>query len=325
MPMVGSSRVTLGPDTGTYSNESWTFGYDGLNRLTSAVLPQGESLGYTYDANGNRKLETRMSAATNYGYAIGSNRLQSLSGATAKSFTYDATGNLTDNGTATFVYDGRGRLTQSGGGYSYLINGLGQRVAKTGPGVVTGANYYAYDEQGHLIGEYDATGAARQELIYLGDTPIASVRSKASGGFDIFAIYTDHLDTPRLVTNQANQNVWEWKIDTFGAGAANENPSGLGAFSFNLRFPGQYYDAETGRTTTTSAITIRLSGDTMQSDPIGLAGGINTYAYVMADNSIDRIGPICAMGLDMDPSAHAVQGGKQVSLCLTTRSGLRSK
>ena len=68
----------------------------------------------------------------------------------------------------------------------------------------------------------------------------------AYSGTDIYPIYSDHLDTPRLITNQANQKVWEWKTDTFGGQALNEDPSGLGVFNFNLRFPGQYYDAETG-------------------------------------------------------------------------------
>ena len=86
----------------------------------------------------------------------------------------------------------------------------------------------------------------RQELVYLADTPVASMRPAAGGGVDIYPIYSDHLNTPRLITNAANRTVWEWPLDTFGAGAANENPSGLGVFSFNLRFPGQYYDAETG-------------------------------------------------------------------------------
>jgi RHS repeat-associated protein len=72
------------------------------------------------------------------------------------------------------------------------------------------------------------------------------MRPSAGGGVDIYPIYSDHLDTPRLITDAANRTVWEWPLDTFGAGPANENPSGLGVFSFNLRFPGQYFDAETG-------------------------------------------------------------------------------
>ena len=60
--------------------------------------------------------------------------------------------------------------------------------------------------------------------------------------------YANHLGTPRAITRPSdNQVVWKWdNIDPFGANAPNENPSGLGSFSFNLRFPGQYFDQETG-------------------------------------------------------------------------------
>ena len=278
------AALTLGPDTPSYGNESWMFGYDSLNRLTTAALPQGETLAYAYDGNGNRRQETRAGAVTHYGYFAGSNRLQATTGAVTRSFTYDAAGNLTGNGDVTFTYDGRGRLTQASNGYRYAINGLGQRVGKSGPGEIT---YFVYDEQGRLIGEYDGAGAPRQELVYLGDTPVASLRQAASGSVTVYPIYTDHLDTPRLITNPANQVVWEWKTDTFGAGAANENPGGLGVFSFNLRFPGQYYDAETGLHYNYFRDYDSTVGRYVESDPIGLAGGMNTYSYVQS-NAIVR-------------------------------------
>lgn len=274
------ATVTSGPNTAAYGSETWTFGYDVLNRLTAAVLPQGGSFTYAYDGDGNRKQENRGGAATNYGYNATSNRLQALSGATVRNFSYDATGNLIGNGSMTFTYDGRGRLSHTSSGYRYSINGLGQRVAKSGPAVATGTLYFVYDEQGHLIGEYDAAGAVRQEIVYLGDTPVASIRPSGSGGTDIYPIYSDHLDTPRLITNQANQKMWEWKTDTFGVQAANEDPSGLGVFTFNSRFPGQYYDAETGLHYNYFRDYDPANGRYIESDPIGLRGGWNTYAYV---------------------------------------------
>ena len=73
--------MTTGPDTAAFGSGSWLFGYDSLNRLTTATLPQGETLAYTYDGNGNRKQETRAGAVTNYGYFAASNRLQALTGA----------------------------------------------------------------------------------------------------------------------------------------------------------------------------------------------------------------------------------------------------
>ena len=56
-----------------------------------------------------------------------------------------------------------------------------------------------------------------------------------------------YLGTPRNVQNQVQQTVWKWdQSEAFGNNAPNENPSGLGAFVFPLRFPGQYADGETG-------------------------------------------------------------------------------
>ena len=175
-----------------------------------------------------------------------SNRLQPCRAQLARNFTYDVAGNLTSNGNVTFTYDGRGRLTQASTGHKYWINGLGQRVAKTGPGVTSGANYYVYDEQGRLIGEYDAAGDDASGV----DLPRRHAGGeRAPEGGRRCRHLSDLQRSPRHATadhESANQVVWEWKTDTFGAGPANENPSGLGAFSFNLRFPGQYYDAETG-------------------------------------------------------------------------------
>jgi len=165
-------------------------------------------------------------------------------------------------------------------------------VSKSGTG---GTTYFAYDEQGRLIGEYDASGTVRQEIVYLADTPVASVRPAASGGIDIYPIYTDHLNTPRLITNAANRTVWEWPLDTFGAAPANENPSGLGTFSFNLRFPGQYYDAETGLHYNYFRDYDPSIGRYVESDPIGLKAGSNTYAYAKT-NPIDESDPLGLLG-----------------------------
>jgi RHS repeat-associated protein len=56
-----------------------------------------------------------------------------------------------------------------------------------------------------------------------------------------------YLDTPRVITDTAGNKVWEWQnTDPFGNNVPNENPNGAGTFTFNLRYPGQYFDKETG-------------------------------------------------------------------------------
>ena len=105
-------------------------------------------------------------------------------------------------------------------------------------------------------------------------------------------VYSDHLDTPRLITNGQGQALWAWDSDAFGTTNANENPSNLGQFNFNLRFPGQYYDKETKTHYNYFRDYDPSTGRYLQSDPIGLEGGTNTYGHVNGNpvSSIDPYG-----------------------------------
>jgi RHS repeat-associated protein len=88
-----------------------------------------------------------------------------------------------------------------------------------------------------------------------------------------YYIHTDHLDTPRVITDANQAVVWRWdNADPFGANVANQNPSGLGTFSFNLRFPGQYFDAETGYHYNYFRDYAPEIGRYVQADPIGISG-----------------------------------------------------
>lgn len=231
---------------------------------------------YTYDANGNRLSDASLS----YTISSTSNRLTNMSGGV--SYNYDNSGNVTSDGTRTFGYNDAGRVTSAAKGgvtTTYALNALGQRVKKTTSGSST---YFEYDEAGHLVGEYNNSGSLIQETVWLGDIPVATLRPNA-GGVSVFYVHTDHLNTPRRISRPSdNAIVWRWDSDPFGAGLANEDPDGDStSFVYSLRFPGQYFDAETGlhynyqRDGYDPAV-----GRYTQSDPIGLAGGMNTYAYV---------------------------------------------
>jgi RHS repeat-associated protein len=160
---------------------------------------------------------------------------------------------------------------------SFSVNGLGQRVKKVAGGTTT---YFAYDSQGHLIGEYDGSGVAIREVVWLGDQPISLLKPNG-GSTAFFYVHTDHLNTPRLIANQSSQSVWFWDFtDPFGAQSPDENPSSLGVFTFNHRFPGQYYDVETGNHYNYFRDYDPSIGRYIESDPVGLKGGLNTYAYV---------------------------------------------
>ena len=134
---------------------------------------------------------------------------------------------------------------------------------------------FIYDEAGHLLGEYDQNGSLIEEHIWLNNQPIGVITPNG-----LYYVQTDRLGTPRYITNSSKQLVWEWQNDPFGMTAPNQNPSGLGTFTYNLRFPGQYYDAETGHNYNYFRDYDPTVGRYIESDPIGLGGGVNTYAYV---------------------------------------------
>ncbi|WP_254706841.1 RHS repeat-associated core domain-containing protein [Ralstonia pseudosolanacearum] len=268
---------STGSSTATAANQ--TFGYDDQDRLIS-YLPANSSQSYSYDANGNRTGQTIGGASYTQTIDPKSNRQTASTGPTATKNSYDTAGNLTSDGTTTYSYSDRGRLasvTKNGITTSYLYNGLEQRVVKSGPNVPTGATRYVYDESGHLIGEYDQSGNAIEETVYLGDTPIATIKNGTP-----YYIYADQIDTPRVITDTNNLMVWRWdQADPFGATLPDENPTSLGTFTYNLRFPGQVYDQETGKHYNANRDYDPASGRYVQSDPIGLNGGQpSTYAYV---------------------------------------------
>jgi RHS repeat-associated protein len=300
-------RITGITDT-TDSALSWTYGYDDLDRLTSASKT-GTTLGYTYDGNGNRLSQTGSGAST-YTVASNSNRLTSTSGALARTYGYDNAGNTTSYTGISFTYNNRGRMkssTKSGVTTNYTYNALGQLIKKG-----TSTLYY-YDEAGHIVGIYNGSGALTEEIVWLGDTPIVSLRPKVGGGINIYNIHTDHLNTPRLIVGSVNPGVrWRWDANPFGGGTVNNNPSGVGVFNFDLRFPGQIAMVETGLSYNYFRDYDPSTGRYVQSDPIGLAGGLNTYAYVGANpiSNVDPTGQFLAPNpMVANPAGAAVAAG----------------
>jgi len=104
----------------------------------------------------------------------------------------------------------------------------------------------------------------------------------------------DHLNTPRLVADTAGTTVWRWdQQEPFGNSPANEDPDANSvAFDLPLRLPGQRYDAATALHYNYFRDYDPSIGRYEESDPIGLRGGLNTYAYVSGDplHAIDQFG-----------------------------------
>jgi YD repeat-containing protein len=203
-----ASRITHITETGLSAK---TYGYDNDNRLTS-FLNGTATTTYGYDADSNRSDTVTSAGTTTYHYPTTSNRLSSLSGLTTQTETYDASGNQIVDGTITYDYDARDRMISAitvGVTTSYAINGFGERIRKAGSDVPNGgANEYVYGEQGHLLGEYNATGGIVNETVYLGDMPVAVL--SGAGGATVYSVSADWLSIPHILQNASKESVWTW-------------------------------------------------------------------------------------------------------------------
>jgi len=115
-------------------------------------------------------------------------------------------------------------------------------------------------------------------------------------------VHTDHLNTPRKIAQPSTGTLaWRYDADPFGTVAPNQNPGGLGTFVYNLRAPGQYYMAETGLNQNVNRDYDPLTGRYLESDPLGLSAGINTYSYVFA-NPVQWADP-SGLARQLDPNS----------------------
>src|SRR5713101_5979878 len=312
------------------SARSQVFQYDALSRLTYAGGLYG-ALAYGYDAVGNRTSQSGGSTnlGETYTYAANSNQLLAVAnGGTTRSLAYSPTGNVAtdDRGSGTalsFTYDLSDRMVQVANQNqplaSYTYNFMSQRVAKTMSSTVT---HFVYDSARHLLAESNgATGAAQTEYVWLDDMPLALV----TGG-SLYFIHPDHLNTPQKATDAAQNLAWDEVLRPFGQTEQQTFPS-----LTNLRFPGQYFDVEDGLHQNGFRDYDPSTGRYIESDPIGIAGGINTFAYVR-DNAVNRSDPsgqlsVAPAGL---PPAHSgttstTQCGLTIPSCATgLQSCLRS-
>jgi RHS repeat-associated protein len=100
----------------------------------------------------------------------------------------------------------------------------------------------------------------------------------------VYNVSADQIATARVITRQDQTIVWRWDTaEAFGGTLPDQNPNNQGTFVYNQRFPGQVFDAETGLFQNWNREYNARQGRYIQSDPIGLAGGINTFAYVGGD------------------------------------------
>ncbi|VAW35022.1 hypothetical protein MNBD_GAMMA01-2006 [hydrothermal vent metagenome] len=277
----------------TASNDA-AYLYDNLDRISQET---DEQIDYSYDQLGNRtRSTTAAQSPVIYNYAANSNRLTQIDNTQR---TYDDKGNTLSIGAQTFTYNQAQRMASSSENGTitaqYFYNGIGQRILKTTLNNVTPTYHlYLYNANGQLLIEsiYDNNGVQTQskDTIWLNNKPIAQIRT-TGGTSSIYYILTDHLNTPRKVTNNSGTVLWSWNSDAFGTTLANQDVDNNGTdLEFNLRFPGQYFDKESGQHYNYFRDYEPGTGRYLESDPIGLRGGVNTFGYVFG-NSINSFDP----------------------------------
>jgi RHS repeat-associated protein len=273
---------TLGGETRTYTydpngnvatrtlpTETRTYVYDPEDRLTEDRITAGSGSTNTmvYDLNGNRtKLNT-----TAYLYAANSNRLTKVG---TKAQTLDPAGNTTkDNLNYNYTYNANGTLKEARSGTTlkgtYTYNHRFQRTRKVAGSTTT---VYHYDLDGHLLAETTPTGVLTRAYVRDDEAPIAQLTRTTTD--TLHYLHPDQLGTPRLATDAARSTVWRYDGNAFGQTLPT------GTLTVNLRFPGQYYDAETKLFYNWHRYYDPRLGRYVTSDPIGLEGGLNTYTYV---------------------------------------------
>ena len=282
-------------------------------------------LGFTQTMTNTRG--TRTLASINAQVRYGLDAAGNFTSDGLRSFAYDGAGRLAQV---------RIGLGSEEAGTRYFHNALGQRVFKSEPLAEQyapdeeelGLDFIAWLKKGFgwlfdkaqanatlgqsfvyadaplpewaLLGEYGNGGsksAGRLEIIWLptddgGALPVGLYRN---GRF--YAVHPDHLGTPRLITDDANQPVWQWPYSAFGA----NKPTGIlkatakpkqaftnepvllkatkPAITFNLRYPGQYFDEESNLSYNYFRSYQAAQGRYTQGDPIGLEGGLNRFGY----------------------------------------------
>lgn len=253
-----------------------TYSYDPLYRLTAITEAGGSTLeSVTYNPTGDRLSKTGGGLATGtYSYTPNTHQLVST-GSYAR--TVDADGNTTAitaaSGNLGFGYNDRSRLAvaQVAGSTvgSYTYDSVGERISKVAG---TSSETYSYDEGQQLLSEQ---GATNRDYVWMGGIPVANVDTTGSTG-TLAYITADQLGTPRTIANAGGTTEWSWPYAGNAWGEIAPTSSG---YTYNLRFPGQYFDVETGLNYNGARYYESGIGRFDQPDPSGFNGGIGLYVY----------------------------------------------
>jgi len=289
-----------------------SFSYDRLGRVLTenrgADTATLKSVNYEYDITGNRTSRDDGNSSQSYSYKSNSNKLDKID---QKSVSYDARGNIISdkNEKRQFDYDVTNRMVSfhKNGKLRamYEYNAFGQRISKTLHRTANSKDTYrslhfAYSPEGLLLSESgkaeNKSKTFARDYVWLGNRPLAQIERKIgqdgiTRNAKVSYLHTDYLGTPRSASDSNGNIVWNWNSDAFGLGDAERDADGNGKKTIiRLRFAGQYYDRESGLFYNNNRDYDPKLGRYIQSDPIGLLGGQNRYAYAY-NNPINLTDP----------------------------------
>ena len=136
------------------------------------------------------------------------------------------------------------------------------------------------------MAEFDASGNQIKSYGYRpGSTWTTDPLFMEQGG-QYYFYHNDHLGTPQQMTSVSGAVVWAAEYGAFGQAQVD----GTSSVVNNLRFPGQYYDGETGLCYNWNRYYDSGSGRYLEKDPIGYENGLNLYTYT-GNNPISLIDP----------------------------------
>ncbi|MBD8481359.1 RHS repeat-associated core domain-containing protein [Pseudomonas coleopterorum] len=309
--------------------------YDTLDRLIEEDDATLEHT-YTLDATGNLlnyKQNSTMdlwSRTYNYRYFNHSNRLKNSK---RNRVHHDASGNIIYLNGKQFSYDEENRVVMvkllGKESARYLYNGMNQRALKT---TAQGHTSFVYglDDEIQFETSYNDSGLKISSKHYawidhrlIGGIAIQYASNGNVVSHSLFYVHSDHLGTPRMVTDSNGETIWAWESNAYGIGKPN------GAFELNHRFIGQYYDTETGLHFSRNRIYDPFLGRFLSTDPDVPPADTNTYVYARnnpltfydvdgrASSGVPRKIPGTQITVRIDPShipgqthAHVMQKGK---------------
>jgi RHS repeat-associated protein len=242
---------------------TWTYSYDDGDRLLQGSASGGPQYTYGYDNTGNILAAQNPAGKMNAGYDA-QNQVMALNG---QSYTYDANGNVTDDGVRSYAWDAENRplsitMKTAGQTTGFTYDGFGRRVGITAAdGTVT-----RYQWCGRVLCQArDATDAVVRRYYAEGELT-------AAGGM-LYAV--DHLGSVRDVVAAADgARLASYDYDPYGNLAQSDGQAGT-----DLRYSGMFYLQSAGVYLTRFRVYDPGSGRWLSRDPIGQIGGINLYAY----------------------------------------------